>query len=114
MEIANSGLLDPAYICFLWGLEYSNPLFLIKHIGGGGGGGGGKGSVYPEGDMLRSLVLTCLVLFSLFESEDSRFAFSLQHLPLQCSFKAAQVLVSSDNVALLLRGDEYFRRDFTF
>ena len=98
---------------FSGGIEYSNPLFLIKHIGGGWGGGGGKGSVYPEGDMLRSLVLTCLVLFSLFESEDSRFAFSLQHLPLQCSFKAAQVLVSSDNVALLLRGDEYFRRDFT-
>ena len=85
--------------------------FLIKHIGGGGVG---KGSVYPEGDVLRSLVLTCLVLFSLFESEDSRLALLSPASATSISFKAAQVQVSSYNVALLLRGDQYFRRDFTF
>ena len=89
-------------------LEYSNPLFLIKHMGGGGG------SIYPEGDMLCSLVLTCLVLFSLFECEDSHFALLSPASATSISFKAAQVLVSSYNVALLLRGDECFRRDFTF
>ena len=88
--------------------------FLIKHIGVGGGGGVGKGSVYPEGDVLRSLVLTCLVLFSLFESEDSRLALLSPASATSISFKAAQVQVSSCNVALLIRGDQYFRRDFTF
>ena len=93
-------------------LEYSNPLFLIKHIGGGGGGR--EGSIYPEGDMLCSLVLTCLVLTSLFECEDSRFALLSPASATSISFKAAQVPASSYNVALLLRGDQYFRRDFTF
>ena len=62
--------------------------------------------------MLHSLVLTCFVLFSLFESDDCRFALPSPSI----SFKAAQGLVFSDNVALLdlLRGDQYFRRDFTF
>ena len=86
--------------------------FLIKHIGGGEGVG--KGSVYPEGDVLRSLVLTCLILFSLFESEDSRLALLSPASATSISFKAAQIPVSSYNVALLLRGDQYFRRDFTF
>ena len=88
-----------------WVLEYSNPLFLIKNIGGGG-----EGSIYPEGDVLRSLVLTCLVLFSLFESEDSRLALLSPAPATSISFKAAQVPVSSYNVALLLRGDQFFGR----
>jgi len=37
-----TGLWDPAYIFFLWELEYSAPLFLIKDIGGRRGGGGGR------------------------------------------------------------------------
>ena len=38
---------------------------------------------------------------------------SSSHLLLECSFKAAQVPVSSDNVTLLVRGDQYVRRDLT-
>ena len=87
-----------------WVLEYSNPLFLIKNIGGG------EGSIYPEGDVLHSLVLTCLVLFSLFESEDSRLALLSPAPATSISFKAAQVPVSFYNVALLLRGDQFFGR----
>ena len=71
------------------------------------GGGGGEGSIYPEGDVLRSLVLTCLVLFSLFESEDSRLALLSPAPATSISFKAAQVPVSFYNVALLLRGDQF-------
>ena len=64
--------------------------------------------------MLHSLVLTCFVLFRLFESDDRRFALLSPASATSISFKAAQVPVSSDNTALLLRSDQHFRRDFTF
>ena len=49
-----------------------------------------------------------------FRKEDSRLALLSPASATSISFKAAQVPVSSYNVALLLRGDQYFRRDFTF
>ena len=77
MEIANSGLWDPAYIFFSGGTWIQYPFIPDKtYLGGGGGGGGreGKNLAQTKGDMLCILVLTCFVLFSLFESDDRRFA----------------------------------------
>ena len=48
----------------------------LEVLGGGRGGGRreGKYLAQTKGDMLCILVLTCFVLFSLFESDDHYFA----------------------------------------
>ena len=96
------------YSSFSGGLECNTPLFLIKNIWGGEGGEGKY--LACRGHVTKPRI----DFFRLFESDDRRFALLSPASATSISFKAAQVPVSSDNAALLLRSDQYFRRDFTF